>query len=106
MTKPVGYFAASAAADLMQQQFGAYLETIRYTNQLACLAILAKTAYATAAAIEAGEETDWSIANEVDCGYLTLTPELRSSLIAFDQERIDEAIAFCAALVDQLQFRQ
>ena len=103
MTKPVGYFAASNAAEQMQHQFGAHLEDIRYTNQLACLAILAKTAYATAAAVEAGEETDWSIANEVDCGYLTLTPELRSRLIAFDQEHIDDAIDFCAALVAQLQ---
>jgi hypothetical protein len=54
MTKPVGYFAASNAAEQMQHQFGAHLEDIRYTNQLACLAILAKTAYATAAAVEAG----------------------------------------------------
>ena len=104
---PVSYYANDerGAASAFVKQYGTHLEHLARTNLLACLSVLAKVSYCVQAADDAGEITDWSVASELSCGYLTIDSTLRSLLLMFDSESIDEAEAFCSALTNQILSR-
>ena len=102
-TKPTTSFVQTPAIDALVSQYGSQLQHLEPHQKLAMLAVITRAAYFQS--LHDPGVFIWSIEDELalDEYNESLERPLQNKLIALDQGTINEALALCEALLDQLR---
>jgi hypothetical protein len=102
-TKTTTSFVQTPAVEALVEQYGSQLQQLDPQQKLAMLAVITRAAYFIS--LHDPDLFVWSIEDEIALEEYdeSIDKPLANALIAFDQGTINEALAFCEALLDQLR---
>jgi hypothetical protein len=102
-TKPTVSFIQTPAIDALVSRYGSQLQKLDSSQKLGMLAIITRAAYFQS--LHDPGILIWSIEDEIALEEYdeSIDRPLALSLIALDEGTINEALALCEALLDQLR---
>lgn len=102
-TKTTTSFVQTPAVEALVEQYGSQFQQLEPVQKLAMLAVITRAAYFIS--LHDPGVFVWSIEDEIALGEYdeSIDRSLALHLIALDQGTINEALALCEALLDQLR---